>query len=162
MNIYYITVKFKGDPWVEPEPEDNDTSEVNDTVDKNETVFIKEKITFNLTDITWKSKGQLQFSTPVNMSFIADNFRSIFNIYVDCRTRNKTEEIKGFVVDSYDNDLTLNFTAEFVYPYLYGLLNKKKDYLVLEIKNGTNESDFIYNTTNDELGINKTKFSIPM
>lgn len=83
-------------------------------------------------------------------------------MYVDCRTRNKTEEVKGFVVDSYANDLTINFTAEFVYPYLYGLLNKKKDYLVFEVKNGTNESFFIYNTTNDELGINKTKYSIPM
>jgi len=159
MNTYYITVKFKGDIYVAPVAADNTTS--NDSTVANDT-FEPEKITYNISEITWKSKGQIQFSQPVNMTNIAENFLSLFDVYVDCKTRNKTEEVKGFVVTSYDNDMTLNFTAEFMWPYLYGLLNKKKDYLVIAVKNGTNESEFIYNTTGYTLGNNNTKFSIPM
>jgi len=98
----------------------------------------------------------MQFSQAVNLTYVAANFLDIFNVYVDCRTRNITEEVIGFVITSYANDLTLNFTAEFKYPYLYGLLNKKKDYLTIELKNGTDPALIIYNTTNNVFGNNKT------
>mmetsp|Transcript_19663 Transcript_19663/g.14391 ORF Transcript_19663/g.14391 Transcript_19663/m.14391 type:complete len:214 (+) Transcript_19663:1732-2373(+) len=58
--------------------------------------------------------------------------------------------------------MNLNFTAEFQWPYLYGLLNKKKDLLMVELKNGTNQSDFIYNFTKSEMGNNISKYIIPM
>jgi hypothetical protein len=82
------------------------------------------------------------------MTNIGANFLSLFDIYVDCRTRNITEEIFGFEVTSTANDLTLNFTAEFLYPYLYGLL--------ISLKNGTDPAQLIYNTTADVFGNNKT------
>jgi hypothetical protein len=55
MNIYYITVKFTGSPYVPPSefPDDNETEAE---------PLVKTGITFNITDITWKSKGRLSFS----------------------------------------------------------------------------------------------------
>ena len=67
------------------------------------------------------------------MTYISKNFLSLFDVYVNSKTRNLTEEIIGFVITSTADDTTLNFTAEFLYPYLYGLLNKKKDYLVVAL-----------------------------
>jgi hypothetical protein len=67
------------------------------------------------------------------MTNVVNNFTGLFKVYVDCRTRNITESLKGFVITSNANDMTFNFTAEFIYPYLYGLLNKKKDYLMIDI-----------------------------
>jgi hypothetical protein len=104
----------------------------------------------------------MMFSDAVNMTNIAANFLNIFDVYVDCRTRNMSEEILAFDVTSTASDLTLNFTVTFKYPYLYGLLNKKKDYLVIAIQNNTDPAQLIYNTTADVLGNNMTSFSIPM
>lgn len=55
MNIYYVTVKFTGSPYVPPT---NDTTVPDDTTD-NSTTFVPSPINFNLTAIDWKSKGQL-------------------------------------------------------------------------------------------------------
>ena len=55
MNIYYITVKFYGDVYVEPEPEVVDEEkEVVEVVE-----YTKTQINFTITEFTWKSKGQL-------------------------------------------------------------------------------------------------------
>ncbi len=97
------------------------------------------------------------------MTNIKANFLSLFDVYVDCRTRNITEEIIGWEITSTaDDETTLNFTAEFIYPYLYGLLNKKKDYLMVALKNETDPAEIIYNTTANVFGNNNTKFVIPM
>ena len=125
LNIYYVTVKFTGTPYVAPVPDNSGNATDNNT-------FTPTPVTFNLTDIDWKSKGQMVFSIPVNMTSIVQNWNDLFLVYVDCRTRNMTEEILLFEITSTSADLTsLNFTVTFKYPYLYGLLNKKKDYLVV-------------------------------
>jgi len=51
MNIYYITVRFTGSPYVPPD----NSSDTGSTDDNN--TFEPIKITYNVTDITWKSKG---------------------------------------------------------------------------------------------------------
>ncbi len=59
MNIYYITVKFTGDVYVEPTP-DAVVTPANDTVTASNVTndtFTPTKITFNVTAIDWKSKG---------------------------------------------------------------------------------------------------------
>jgi hypothetical protein len=55
MNIYYITVKFTGDVYVAPTPvvSANDTGFGNFTND----TFVPTKITFNITNVDWKSNG---------------------------------------------------------------------------------------------------------
>ena len=58
MNIYYITVKFYGDVYVEPTPEEENV-EIEEVV---EDVYQKTQINFTITEFTWKSKGQLQFT----------------------------------------------------------------------------------------------------
>jgi hypothetical protein len=68
-------------------------------------------------------------------------------VYVDSRTRNLTEEIVDIELTSHSMNKYLNFTVEFKYPYLLGLLNKKKDYLVFAIKNETDPSEIILNVT---------------
>jgi hypothetical protein len=45
---------------------------------------------------------------------------------------------------------------------LLGLLNKKKDYLVIAIKNETDPGEIILNTTNNAFSANTTQYSIPM
>ena len=77
------------------------------------------------------------FSQAVNMSNIVSNFKNIFRVYVNSIPRNCTDEIIDFVITSSQDDLTFNFTAEFNHPYLYGLLNKKKDYLIIALQNNT-------------------------
>jgi len=96
------------------------------------------------------------FSAPVNMTNIVKNFNSIFYVYVNSITRNCTDEIIDFEITESDDDMTFNFTVEFQWPYLYGLLNKKKDYLVIGIINNTNQSGIIFNTTADVMGNNNT------
>jgi hypothetical protein len=160
MNTYYITVKFTGDVYVAPTPDDSDNS--TDFGNYTNDTFVPTKITFNITAIDWKSNGQMVFSQAVNMTNIAANFLTYFDVYVNSKTRNLTEEIIGWEITSTADDTTLNFTVEFLYPYLYGLLNKKKDYLVIALVNGTDPSLLIYNTTADVFGNNNTQFSIPM
>ena len=60
MNIYYITVRFTGNVYVAPIPEvtPNDTTFANFTND----TFVPTKISFNITALDWKSKGQMIFS----------------------------------------------------------------------------------------------------
>lgn len=121
MNIYYITVKFTGTPYVPPTPDTSGNGADNNT-------FSPFPVNFTITDFDWKSKGQVVFSIPVNMTSIVANFNDYFLVYVDCRTRNMTEEILLFEITSVGNDsMSLNFTATFKFPYLYGLLNKKQD-----------------------------------
>lgn len=56
MNIYYLTVRFTGSPYVEPTPANNNSGDGNNTPETNDT-FEPTKITFNITAIDWKSKG---------------------------------------------------------------------------------------------------------
>ena len=133
MNIYYVTVKFTGSPYVPPV---NDTSAPVDAATDNNT-FVPSPINFNITAIDWKSKGQLQFSQAVNMSNVVANWSNLFTVYVDCRTRNITEEVLAFDITSNSQNIYLNFTVTFKFPYLLGLLNKKKDYLVIALQNNT-------------------------
>jgi hypothetical protein len=75
---------------------------------------------------------------------------------VNAITRNCTDELLSFEITSTENDLTFNFTAEFQWPYLYGLLNKKKDYLIIGIINNTDPGTIIFNTTADVMGNNNS------
>jgi hypothetical protein len=83
MNIYYITVKFTGTPIVQNTNSDSD----------NSTTWTPLPITFNITDLDWKSKGQLQFSEEINMTNLYSNFKTFMKVYVDSRTRNLTEDV---------------------------------------------------------------------
>src|SRR3569833_599775 len=96
------------------------------------------------------------------MTSVVKNWKDLFTVYIDCRTRNITEEVKDFVITYFEKDMYINFTAEFKFPYLLGLLNKKKDYLVIALKNNTDPGMIILNTTANIFGVNTTQFSIPM
>jgi hypothetical protein len=60
------------------------------------------------------------------------------------------------------NDTTINFTVTFSNPYLYGLLNKKTDNLVVYLKATADPSMILYNTTANCMGNNKTTWKITM
>ena len=65
MNIYYVTVKFTGTPVDNTQASnntDNSTGPVN--------TFVPESVYFNLTDITWKSTGQMTFTVPVKLDYV--------------------------------------------------------------------------------------------
>jgi hypothetical protein len=54
MNIYYLTVRFTGSPYVAPSKNDNSSA----SNDSNNT-FQPIGITYNITEIDWKGKGQV-------------------------------------------------------------------------------------------------------
>lgn len=150
MNIYYITVKFTGTPYVAPLPDTSGNATDNNT-------FSPFPVNFTVSDFDWKSKGQLVFSIPVNMTSIVANWNDFFLVYVDCRTRNITEEILIFEVTSVSKDnMSLNFTVTFKFPYLLGLLNKKQDYLSFQLQNMTDLSPILFNATNNTFNVNLT------
>lgn len=155
MNIYYITVTFNGSPLI-----DNDNSTDNST--GNATAFVPTPINFNITALDWKSNGQLAFTAPVNMSNIITNFDSLFYVYVNSIPMNDTEEILQFNTTWTDGSMLLNFTVEFQHPYLYGLLNKKTDWLVIGVQGGADPSLILFNSTANVIGANTSQIRINM
>jgi hypothetical protein len=71
-------------------------------------------------------------------------------------------ELLDFIITSAEDDSILNFTITLNDPYLFGLLNKKNDNLVIVKKATADASEFLYNTTANVLGNNKTTYRIGM
>jgi hypothetical protein len=76
----------------------------------------------------------MTFTIPVQLDYVVANWDSLFWVYVDCRTQNNTQEVLAFNITSYSGGNTINFTVTFQDPYLYGLLNKKNDNLVIALQ----------------------------
>lgn len=73
------------------------------------------------------------------MTNVVNKFDDIFKVYVK-NTMKTIDELKGFEITSYSDtnaSRTINFTCTFNEPYLYGLLNKKSDYLIFQVRNDT-------------------------
>ena len=68
---YYCTVKLSGETW---------------EFLKNEVVL---DIVYNITEINKDSTGVLEFSRPINMVWLEENFYDMFNIYWRDTTYNK-------------------------------------------------------------------------
>lgn len=131
---YYCTVKIEGEAW---------------EFLKNEVVL---DIVYNITEINKDASGVLEFSRPVNMAWVEQNFYDMFNIYWRDTTYNKRGSLKenhtlaDFSITEYGADnQTIRFTMDFDEPYLLGLLIKKSDRLFIDIREG-----FVY----EELFIN--------
>jgi len=77
------------------------------------------------------------------MENVVDRFHEVFNVYVENVAR-EIEEVEKFDIKSTKDDKIINFQATFAHPYLYGLLNKRNDFLMLEVKN---EELLVYNTS---------------
>ena len=120
MYPYYCTVKVAG-VRIDPEEYLNFTD-----------------ITFSMTDIDRESKGALIWSHPVNLTFIKENWDSMFDVYiknVTFRAHNKSMPLLDFNITHLGEDnMTMNFTATFDRPYLPGLLVKKSDKLYIHMK----------------------------
>lgn len=67
-----------------------------------------------------------------------------------------------FEITSAYNDTNINFTVTFKNPYLYGLLNKKSDRLVIYLKATAAIPEMIYNVTENEFGVNLTRHKISL
>jgi hypothetical protein len=94
------------------------------------------------------------------MTNVVNRFDEIFKVYVK-NTMKNIEELKDFEMTSYIDDNStpsFNFTCTFNEPYLYGLLNKKSDYLIFEVRNDTDLPTelLILNMTGEELASNLT------
>lgn len=96
------------------------------------------------------------------MENIVRRWDEFFYVYVDSRAHNETQELLDFEINETYNDTTINFTVTFKSPFLYGLLNKKTDKLVIYMKATADPKELIYNTTENEFGNNKTKKLITM
>ena len=96
------------------------------------------------------------------MTNVYANFDKYFYYYVNSMPRNTTYPILALELTSNSKNMYINFTLTFEEPYLLGLLNKKKDYLVIALRNDTDPSEIILNTTANVFGVNSTQFAIPM
>ena len=81
----------------------------------------------------------MKWNNPVNMTFIVDNFDTLFDTYMRNvtykfhKSNHRMKRALEFNMSSYDEkENSINFTATFHQPYLLGLLEKKKDTLYFE------------------------------
>jgi len=123
---YYCTIKVEGDIIVP-----------NTTID-----YVN--ISWAIGELFENSTGRLSFNHTVNMSFVNENFYEMFTIYytdTTYRRDKKTYELDNFWPHIFfaDNQ-TMNFTMVFEKPYMLGLLQKKTDYLRMNITEGFNYS----------------------
>jgi len=93
------------------------------------------------------------FDTEVNMTYIEENFGTLFDVYwVDTEFK-VTEEIKQvdeFVIDDFGSldNKTINFTLTFEKPYRIGLLLKRSDKLFINPIEGVDYTGmFLTNTS---------------
>jgi len=97
-------------------------------------------INYTINYIDEKSTGSLYFTSPINMTFMEENFFEMFKIFwrdTTYRENKLNHTLLNFVVDKYDLDQqTINFTMTFDEPYRLGLLIKKSDKIYIEVKDG--------------------------
>lgn len=105
------------------------------------------------------STGFLNFSTPVNTTWICDNWREKLETWIIDTDRQEQELLDLELAELPLSQTAINFTATFHEPYLLGLLNKKRDYIYFEL---TSAELMIIDPTTTELRSNKTQGSIPM
>ena len=99
-------------------------------------------ITFKMSEITRNSTSSLEFSEPVNLTFVKENWDGLFDVYiknVTFRSHNSTMPLVDFKITSLggpsgNDSKTINFTATFYEPYMLGLLVKKHDKLYIHMK----------------------------
>lgn len=120
--------------------------------------IILPNLTINWTNITYKiqnldinSKGQLVFSSPVNMTWLKNgsNFYNLFDVYwrdtnfFNVQVNHTLLDLKIDDWGSKDNR-TINFTMTFAEPYMIGLLVKISDKLFMDIKPGFNYTGMFF------------------
>jgi hypothetical protein len=135
---YYCTVKIEGEAWEFLE---------------NEVVL---DIVYNITEINKDASGVIEFSRPVNMAWVEQNFYDMFNIYWRDTTYNKRGSLKenhtlsDFSITEWGADnQTIKFTMDFDEPYLLGLLIKKSDRLFIDVRDGFVYEDLFINWESD-------------
>jgi hypothetical protein len=120
--------------------------------------IILPNLTINWTNITYKiqnldmySKGQLVFSSPVNMTWLktGDNFFKFMDIYwrdTNYMDNFKNNSLLDFHVDDWGSkdNRTINFTMTFAEPYMIGLLVKITDKLFMDVKPNFNYTGLFF------------------
>lgn len=89
---------------------------------------------------------------------VQNNFDDIFHVYVNTTTK-EIDEIEKFEIINITDSKTVNFQVTFFEPYLYGLLNKKSDFLTVAIKD---PMPLLLNSSGELMGANSTKLRIEM
>jgi hypothetical protein len=135
---YYCTVKIEGEAW---------------EFLKNEVIL---DIVYNITEINKDSSGVLEFSRPVNMKWVEQEFYNMFNIFWRDTTYNKragnkeNHTLSDFSITEWGADnQTIKFTMDFDEPYLLGLLIKKSDRLFIEVRPDFNYTDLFIEWDDD-------------
>jgi hypothetical protein len=86
---------------------------------------------FNITPLDRYSKGAIIWNKPVNLSFIKENFNSMFDVFVrniTFKLHNESIPVNSLEFDTLgDDNMTMNFTVSLYEPYMLGLLLKRSD-----------------------------------
>lgn len=118
--------------------------------------IILPNLTINWTNITYKiqnldmySRGQLVFSSPINMTWLKNgsNFYNFMKIYwrdTDYMNSFQNRTLLDFHVDDWgsQDNRTINFTLTFAEPYMIGLLVKISDKLFMDVNPLTPENNY--------------------
>lgn len=132
-------------------------------------------INYTINWLSDESTGSLAFNTPVNVTFLEENFYKMFDVFwrdTLYRTNRENRTLLDFEITSWGvnvplpglgepvvDNRTFNFTMTFAEPYKIGLLLKKHDKLFINIKEDFNYTGmFLGNVTEIQLttlGANK-------
>lgn len=124
-----------------------------------DTTTITERVKTELIiDVARDSTGFLNFSTDVNTTWVYENWKEKLS-YWGKDTTQETFNLTEFELHEPISLRSIPFTCKFDRPYLLGLLNKKRDYLIFELEDA---EMIILDTTTEELKSNTASGSIPM
>jgi len=146
---FYCTVRITGEV-VEVPPEE------------------KIQITYKLTEVDLDGRGSIYFDTPVNMTYLEENFGDVFDVFwrdTEWKQNQLDRDLTGFDVENWgkaDNQ-SIDFKLEFAKPYQIGLLLKRSDKLFVRIKEGVNATEFfITNSSITTLENNEAQIRLEM
>jgi hypothetical protein len=123
----------------------------------NTSVTEREKATITV-DVDRDSSGFLNFSTAVNTTWVYENWEEKLHFWLK-DTTHETSNLTDFILYEPISDESIPFQATFHEPYLLGLLNKKRDYLMIELEDA---EMIILDANSEELKSNTASGSIPM
>lgn len=109
-------------------------------------------------DVQRDSSGFLNFTTSVNTTWVYENWETKLKYWIKDTTQ-KTYNITKFELFEPTSDTSIPFMATFHEPYLLGLLNKKRDYLMMELEDA---EMIILDANSEELKSSSASGSIPM
>lgn len=144
MYPYYCTIKMNGE-----------ITEPDYSIDYKD-------VNYSVTHFDYHPNGSINFTRPINLTFVKENFLDIFHIYWRDTTYNENNEnhtLKDFKIIDIINGTHIYFNMTFEEPYMLGLLVKKSDRLYIDVKPTFNYSGMFEGNATEWRLITKSNYT---